>query len=164
MYCSQCGEKREGGVCPNCGPDSSLRGKGRAIKFAVIGVVVVVAIVLGIVLLSGSPGPEQVAKNFFHSISVGDWDKFIGCFPDIWEELGEYSELAKEFMKVAFDELSAEWKEENMKVNILGSKIDGDTAVVEIETIIDGVGQKETLELVKYKGKWYIDSDSGWGP
>lgn len=159
MFCSECGQKTEGEFCENCGAPVGSPRRNPKVLYGIIGGLVLVALVIGVVLLlgGGGSGPEATVKNMFKALETGDVDLLFKQI-DLGE-YGEFAELMKPMMAEVLQEASVEMKAMNAKYSILGSRVDGDHAEVDVRLTTNEGTEEETIDVYKRDGKWYVDFD-----
>jgi len=161
LYSTECGLKIDGRFCANCGtPVQGAEGKqmSKTTKFVAIGVIVLVALIVGIVLLAGNPSPEGTVKKFFYALEKGDLNKLVDTIdPYFLNELGEYRGFWEQQMNYVLDESSSAWEENKIKIRILDSTISGNKAEVKVQVKNREHINDDTIYLIKRGNKWYID-------
>lgn len=106
------------------------------------------AVVIGLLVLAcggGAGSPEAAVKGFFDAIKDGDIDKALTYMPD-----GEVNEDTRAGLEMASAFIDM------MEIEIVGSEIDGDKAIVTVKMTIMGEETEEELALVLEGGSWKL--------
>ncbi len=117
--------------------------------------------VMGLVVMAcgggggGASTPEEAVNGAFNAMKSGDIDAMAQYMPEEdRSEITDMSDEDKEMMQGIFSVMSA------MEFEILGSEIDGETAVVTVEMTIMGQTQEQEVELMLENGSWVM-TDGG---
>ncbi|MBN1434846.1 DUF4878 domain-containing protein [Candidatus Fermentibacterales bacterium] len=99
----------------------------------------------------GASDPEAAVKGMFDAMKSGDLDAMAQYMPaEAREELANMSDEDKEMTEGMLSMFSA------VEFNILGSEVEGETAVVTVEIDFMGQKQEEEIELMLEDGKWVV--------
>jgi len=110
--------------------------------------IVSATIIVGLLVLAcggGAGSPEAAVKGFFDAMKDGDIDKAITYLPD-----GEVDDDTKAGLEMAAAFINM------MEIEIVGSEIDGDEAVVTVKMTIMGEETEEDLPLILEGGSWKL--------
>lgn len=102
----------------------------------------------------GASSPEDAVTGMFDALKAGDIDGMMQYMPE--SERGEVSDEDKEM----FQQMAGMF--ESMEVEVLGSEIDGETAVVMVNITFMGETSEEEVELMKENGSWVISDGGGF--
>jgi hypothetical protein len=119
--------------------------------------------VLGVVGLAvmacgggGASSPEDAVNGAFNAMKAGDIDAMAQYMPeDQRSEMTDMSDEDKEMMQGFLSMMAA------MEFKVTGSEIDGEIAVVTMETTFMGETSETEVELILENGSWVITSDGG---
>ncbi len=106
------------------------------------------AVIIGLLVLAcggGAGSPEAAVKGFFDAIKEGDVDKALTYMPD--SEVNEDTRAGLE-MASAFIDM--------MEIEIIGSEIDGDKAIVTVKMTIMGEETEDEIALVLEGCSWKL--------
>ncbi len=106
------------------------------------------AIIIGLLVLAcggGAGSPEAVVKSFFDAMKSGDIDKALTYLPA--DEVNEDTKAGLE-MAAAFIGM--------MEIEITGSEIDGDNAIVTVKMTIMGEETEDEIALELEGGSWKL--------
>jgi len=110
--------------------------------------IVSATIIISLLVLAcggGAGNPEAAVKGFFDAMKDGDIDKALTYLPE-----GEVDDDTKAGLEMAAAFINM------MEIEIVGSEIDGDNAIVTIKMIIMGEETEEELPLVLEGGSWKL--------
>lgn len=135
---------------------------------AAISIIMVVAFAFTMTGCGGGGGASGVVNAFFDSIDKHDVKKFLNCFEeDIYEDILSY--IGEDYLKdtlemmdeIFSDEFGKNWRKQ-VKVG-KAEEIDKDGSITyyEVEVTLDG--ETEYIQVVKIKGKYYIDDGAMGG-
>lgn len=103
----------------------------------------------------GASTPEKTVQNMFDATKDKDLDGVLACFaPDLREM---FEEMMKVGDKGKVEDQLMHGEGRVGKLKILSTKIDGDWAKVETSVTVGGKEEKDTLELHKIGGAWFVD-------
>lgn len=116
--------------------------------------------VVGLVVMAcggggGASSPEDAVNGAFNAMKSGDIDAMAQYMPE--EERSEITDMSdedKEMMQGFISMMST------MEFKVIGSEIDGETAVVTVETDFMGNTDESEVELMLENGSWVI-TDGG---
>jgi len=101
----------------------------------------------------GASTPEDAVTGFFDAMKSGDIDAMMQYAPEA--ERGEITEEDREMFAAVAGMM------ESMELNVVGSEIDGDEAVVTVEITFMGETNEEEIDLMKENGSWVITDGAG---
>lgn len=126
-------------------------------KFFNLSLILLIVIALG--ACKGGDKPEKVAKEFLTALNKLDYEKAktLGT-----EETGKMIDMIKMFSGNSDEAKLAENKKkaENVKIEILNTEMQGDTAAVcqyKVSGIEGQEPKEEKIDLIKKEGKWLIN-------
>ena len=106
---------------------------------------------------SGKSSPKEVVDLYFDSLKTGDVDGAVSCFtPTIQEKMKDTYIYSPEYK----DKLKKAYKNCTFKVDNV-TYTDKEYEHAEVHVTVSGnssMPSEDTLEVVKYKGEWYLDS------
>ena len=108
-----------------------------------------------------SNGPASVVEEQFNAVKAGDFDRSTLCLSAKMVKAQDARIRAaggEDKVREQFKKLEPLLKD--AKLEVLDTKIDGDTAMVKTKTICRGVTVETTIELVKENGSWKVNSDA----
>lgn len=117
----------------------------------------------------GGGNAGSVVNTFFDAIDKQDVKKFYSCFEkDMVDDLKDYfddddlKDMLEEMDEMLTDEYGKNWRKK-VKVG-KAEKVDKDDDITyyEVEVSIDGEDE-EYIEVIKVKGKYYLDEDAFGG-
>lgn len=99
----------------------------------------------------GASTPEDAVSGMFDALKAGDLDAMAQYLPaDERAEIENMSDEDKEMAQAMFAMLG------DMDIEILGSEIEGDEAVVMVEITFMGETEEDEVELMMEDGKWVV--------
>lgn len=116
-YCTQCNLKHSNKAdkCANCGAELAVRGsdakRKKIIITALISMLLIVAIVVGIVILTG---PKAKFRQIIRSFKSGDVDAVISTMPEFLINSGEIDD----YLEGQLPRAVSEWAEFKFSYNI----------------------------------------------
>ena len=93
----------------------------------------------------GAGSPEATVKGFFDAMKGGDIDKALTYLP-----AGEVDDDTKAGLEMAAAFIDM------MEIEVIGSEIDGDKAIVTVKMTVMGEETEEELPLVLEGGSWKL--------
>jgi hypothetical protein len=101
----------------------------------------------------GASSPEDAVQGMFDALKAGDLDAMAQYLPaDERAEIENMSDEDKEMAEAMFTMFG------DIDLEIIGSEIDGETAVVQVKVTMMGETQEDEVELMMEDGSWVITS------
>lgn len=101
----------------------------------------------------GASTPEDAVNGAFNAMKSGDIDAMAQYMPEAdRSEITDMSDEDKEMMQGMLGLMSA------MEFKVIGSEIDGETAIVTMEMTFMGETEESEVELMLENGSWVITS------
>ncbi|MCD4776056.1 MAG: DUF4878 domain-containing protein [Candidatus Aegiribacteria sp.] len=101
----------------------------------------------------GASTPEDAVNGAFNAMKSGDIDAMAQYVPEAdRSEITDMSDEDKEMMQGMLSLMSA------MEFKVIGSEIDGETAIVTMEMTFMGETDESEVELMLENGSWVITS------
>ncbi len=183
MFCANCGRQLSADAvfCDRCGQQSgtvavtapvvnraSSSRRGVGTKSVVVAIVAVLLVAVAFLIFHQSDEEKilSLAGTLEESLNEGDFEKMIGCFePSVQNEVRVMMDTAsaligsvdlKDLWTIGSTEMS---HNDSIMVNVYRIEVDGETAVADIGIEYGSREDREDIELVKIKGKWYFKDD-----
>lgn len=137
----------------------------------IIATLLVAAMALTLVGCGGSSGsPKALLESFFDSIDKQDVNKFLNCFEkdtreDLLDEVDkdEIKDLLEELDGTLADEFGDKWRKQIKIGKAEKGDTDDDITYYDVEITMkdeDGEESEDTIQVIKFKGKYYLDENS----
>ena len=147
-------------------------------KKQVVAIYIAIIFVFQLSACQVSPKPEKTIDNFVNAYNNGDFNAMLDCFdPTISRGIRALVDIVGGIVGISLndimdlipllyrftDELSIDSNAKpQMRVDVLGTDIDGDNADVRVNMVVSADGQSYEMEcvfrMVKTDDVWYIES------